>query len=80
MEGVEAGRQALADDSTAGPLLGAEADQEGFGGVWGACQRIPGRSDRAGQGEAVVSWDGVEWSRSGSQTKAEAGAQRRNME
>jgi hypothetical protein len=30
--GVEAGRQALANDSTSGRLLGAEADQEGFGG------------------------------------------------
>ena len=30
--GVEAGRQALADDSTPGRLLRVEADQEGFGG------------------------------------------------
>ena len=30
--GVEAGRQALADDSMPGRLLGVEADQEGFGG------------------------------------------------
>jgi hypothetical protein len=29
--GVEAGRQALADDSTAGRLLGAESGQDGFG-------------------------------------------------
>ena len=79
--GVEAGRQVLADDSMPGRLLGAEADQEGIGGGL----RDPpkdSRPERLGGagGEAVVSRDGVEWSRSGSQTGAEVEAQRRSME
>ena len=47
---VEAGRQALADDSTRGRRLGAEADQESFGGSLGGLQKVswPERPGGAG--------------------------------
>ena len=59
--GVEAGRQALADDSMPGRLLGAEADQEGFGGGL----RDPpkdSRPERPGGAGGKRLFHGTEWS------------------
>ena len=79
--GVEAGRQALADDSMPGTAPGSGGRS---GKLWresgGPAKGFQAGATGRGRGEAVVSWDGVEWSRSGSQTGAEVEAQRRSME
>ena len=60
--GVKAGRQALAADSTPGRLLGAEADQEGFGGSVGGLPKDsrPERPGGAGGSGCFMGRSGVE--------------------
>ena len=71
MGGVEAGRQVIAGDSMPGRLLGAEADQEGFGGGLRDPPKDsrPKRPGGAG-GKRLFHETKWSWRRSGSQTGA----------
>lgn len=75
MGGVEAGRQALADDSMPGTAPGSGGRS---GKLWresgGPAKGFQAGATGRGRREAVVSWDGVEWSRSGSQTRSGGGS------